>query len=57
MTQDVEENEQEEEFVDGQEVKEVDAVKDSDSSDGAVLVNGHEADEERGPDSAEKPST
>ncbi|KAI3727219.1 hypothetical protein L1987_67030 [Smallanthus sonchifolius] len=59
--EDVEHSEKEEEFVDGeeevgQEVKEVDAAKDNDSSDGAVLVNGHEADEEWGPDTAEKPS-
>ncbi|KAJ0528081.1 putative transcription factor WD40-like family [Helianthus annuus] len=62
--EDAEHSVKEEEFVDGedreeevsQEVKEVDAAKDNDSSDGAVLVNGHEADEEWGPDSAEKPS-
>lgn len=56
LTQDVEHNTKEEEFVDGQEEdqeasqeasQEVAAVKDNDSSDGAVLINGHdEADEE-----------
>lgn len=61
LTQDIGHSEKEGEFVDGeeevsQEVKEVDPAKDNDSSDGAVLVNGHDADEEWGPDSAEKPS-
>ncbi|XP_076911658.1 coatomer subunit beta'-2-like [Bidens hawaiensis] len=61
--EDVEQSDKEGEFIDGEEevgqaeVKEVDdAAKDNDSSDGAVLVNGHEADEEWAPDNTEKPS-
>lgn len=64
MVQDLEEDGNEEEFVDGQEVEqeisqeEEDAVTvDNDSSDGAVLVNGNEAEEEEwGTNNAGKPS-
>ncbi|KAI3827535.1 hypothetical protein L1987_01612 [Smallanthus sonchifolius] len=56
----VEENEIEEEFVDGQEVDQEEEyafiAMDNDSSDGAVLVNGNDAEEEWGTNNAENPS-
>lgn len=62
--QDVEENGNEGEFVDGEEAsheesqeEEEDAVAmDNDSSDGAVLVNGNEGEEEWGTNNAGNPS-
>ncbi|XP_024969366.1 coatomer subunit beta'-2-like isoform X2 [Cynara cardunculus var. scolymus] len=57
----VEHNGKEGEFIDGQEEdqevgQEGAAAKDNDSSDGAVLVNGHEADEEWSTNDAGTPS-
>lgn len=51
MAQDVELNGKDEEFVDGEEAVQTEAqdevvAMDNDSTDGAVLVNGDDADEE-----------